>query len=188
MNHNIKILPARLPEDAVEEAFENLTDNISADAQPIIDYMYFEDTSENVLSVAFIFGILICITALYKSFLGPKKPKTKQNIEIRLASWIPVSYWGLSSQHLEIIIRTLDHGKLVTKLFNPIDVEIVPDVFLHIDVIVENYNNRYAMYYLCGIVYNVTSEFIEKQNEMYDTKTLTFSLHHYWRAYVMFPL
>jgi hypothetical protein len=33
---------AFVPEDAVEEAFESLADNISADAQPILDY--FEDT------------------------------------------------------------------------------------------------------------------------------------------------
>jgi glycine cleavage system regulatory protein len=43
-NLNIKMIPALafVPEDAVEEAFESLADNTSADAQPILDY--FEDT------------------------------------------------------------------------------------------------------------------------------------------------
>ena len=73
-NLDIKMIPALafVPEDAVEEAFESLADNISADAQPILDYV--EDTfigrpTDEVLSSAFIFGI--CMTVQYKSFLAP---------------------------------------------------------------------------------------------------------------------
>ena len=73
-NLDIKMIPAlaSVPEDAVEEAFESLADNISADAQPILDY--FEDTfigrpTDEVLSSAFIFGI--CMTVQYKNFLAP---------------------------------------------------------------------------------------------------------------------
>jgi hypothetical protein len=62
-NLDIKMIPALafVPEDAVEEAFESLADNISADAQPILDY--FEDTfigrpTDEVLSSAFCSDIL----------------------------------------------------------------------------------------------------------------------------------
>ena len=135
-NLDIKMIPALafVPEDAVEEAFETLADNISADAQPILDY--FEDTfigrpTDEVLSSAFIFGI--CMTVQYKSLLAPTTTQKAGTMD--------------SSQQLGVVIPTSGSSQMRSrninlfnrwqwprswqgmKLLNAVNIETVPDVF-----------------------------------------------------------
>jgi len=161
-NLDIKMIPALafVPEDAVEETFESLADNISADAQPILDY--FEDTfigrpgRRNRRGPVF----SLHIWNMYDRTVQ-ELPRTNNNIE----GWHRGFQSAIGGCHPNIW-KFLDALKKHQALQQVAMTQIMAgdkivqrrkyrDCARRILHIVENYNNRHVIDYLRGLAYNV---------------------------------
>ena len=143
-NLDIKMLPALafVPEDAVEDAFESLADNISADAQPILDY--FEDTiigrpgRRNRRGPVF----SLHIWNMYDRTVQ-ELPRTNNNIE----GWHRGFQSAIGALQQVAMTQIMIGDEIVQR-------RKYRDCAKRILHIVENYNNRHVDY-LRGLAYNV---------------------------------